>query len=128
MMAKDLADRGVGDSMAELEQFTLNPALAPTRVFTGHANDQAAYLLCDRRATTTGSASESRPAAADQFPVPAQDGGSLKYITFGTPRTSNPKGRAQRPEWAQQMAARHRKTLIVCRTCHEDIDAGRPIR
>src|SRR5215470_9472751 len=75
MMAKDLADRGVGDSMAELEELTLNPALAPTRVFSGHANDQAAYLLWDRWATTTGSTSESRPAAADQFPVPAQDGG-----------------------------------------------------
>ena len=75
MTAKDLADRGVGDSMPELEKFTLNPALAPTRVFTGHANDQAAYLPWDRWATTTGSTSESRPAAADQFPVPAQDGG-----------------------------------------------------
>ena len=73
--AKDLADRRVRDPVAELEEFTLNPALAPTRVFSGHADEQAAYLLWDRRATTTGSASESRPAPADQFRVPAQDGG-----------------------------------------------------
>ena len=49
--------------------------MAPATVLPGHANDQAAYLLWDRWATTTGSTSESRPAAADQFPVPAQDGG-----------------------------------------------------
>jgi len=61
--------------MAELEQLALNPALVPARVFSGHANDQAAYLLWDRWATTMGSTSESRPAAVDQLPVPAQDGG-----------------------------------------------------
>jgi hypothetical protein len=69
------AHRRVGDPIAELEEFTLNPALAPMRVFSGHANDQVAYLLWDPWATTTGSTSASRPAAADQFPVPAQDGG-----------------------------------------------------
>ena len=38
------------------------------------------------------------------------------------------KGRAEQPAWVKQMAARRRKTLIVCRTCHEDIHAGRPTR
>ncbi len=38
------------------------------------------------------------------------------------------KGRADQPAWVKQMAARRRKTLIVCRTCHEDIHAGRPTR
>jgi hypothetical protein len=37
-------------------------------------------------------------------------------------------GRAERPAWVKQMAARRRKTLIVCRTCHEDSHAGRPTR
>jgi len=37
-------------------------------------------------------------------------------------------GRAERPAWVKQMAARRRKTLIVCRSCHEDIHAGRPTR
>jgi group II intron reverse transcriptase/maturase len=31
------------------------------------------------------------------------------------------KGRATPPAWVQQMAARRRKTLVVCRTCHEHI-------
>jgi group II intron reverse transcriptase/maturase len=33
----------------------------------------------------------------------------------------NPKGRTQLPEWALRMAARRRKTLVVCRACHEGI-------
>ncbi len=37
----------------------------------------------------------------------------------------NPKGRKHLPEWAVRMAARRRKTLIVCRVCHESIHAGR---
>jgi hypothetical protein len=40
----------------------------------------------------------------------------------------NPKGGKHQPEWATRMAARHRKTLVVWRTCHEDIHAGRPAR
>ncbi len=38
------------------------------------------------------------------------------------------RGRAERPAWVTQMATRRRKTLIVCRRCHEDIHAGRPRR
>ncbi|MGW0712383.1 HNH endonuclease [Streptomyces sp. NPDC002643] len=34
------------------------------------------------------------------------------------------RGRAPKPAWAQMMAARHRKTLVVCRVCHEDIHFG----
>jgi hypothetical protein len=40
----------------------------------------------------------------------------------------NPKGRSHLPEWAMRMAARRRKTLIVCRDCHENVHAGRPTR
>jgi hypothetical protein len=35
MTAKDLADRGVGDPIAKLEELALDAALAPTRVFSG---------------------------------------------------------------------------------------------
>jgi len=38
------------------------------------------------------------------------------------------KGRAEKPTWVQAMAARQRKTLVVCRKCHWDIHAGRPTR
>lgn len=35
------------------------------------------------------------------------------------------KGRSEKPAWVQIMAARQRKTLVVCRACHEAIHAGR---
>ncbi|MGI5135836.1 MULTISPECIES: reverse transcriptase domain-containing protein [unclassified Streptomyces] len=38
------------------------------------------------------------------------------------------KGRAPKPAWAERMASRRRKTLIVCRSCHHAIHAGRPTR
>ncbi|MGW4792208.1 reverse transcriptase domain-containing protein [Nonomuraea sp. NPDC004297] len=40
----------------------------------------------------------------------------------------HPKGQAPKSAWAQQMASRHRKTLVVCRICHQAIHAGRPTR
>ncbi len=38
------------------------------------------------------------------------------------------KHRRPRPEWVQLMAARRRKTLVVCLRCHVDIHAGRPLQ
>lgn len=35
-------------------------------------------------------------------------------------------GRRERPRWVHLMAMRRRKTLVICRRCHEDIHAGRP--
>ena len=37
------------------------------------------------------------------------------------------KGRAKPPAWVEVMAARRRKTLVVCASCHVDIHAGRPL-
>ena len=34
-------------------------------------------------------------------------------------------GRKEKPEWMKQMATRRRKTLVVCRQCHEAIHAGK---
>ena len=34
-------------------------------------------------------------------------------------------GQSEKPEWARQMAARRRKTLVVCQKCHHDIHYGR---
>jgi hypothetical protein len=34
-------------------------------------------------------------------------------------------GRLDRPDWIRLMAQRKRKTLVVCRQCHQDIHAGR---
>ena len=38
------------------------------------------------------------------------------------------KGRREKPVWKQMMAARRRKTLVVCEACHAAIHAGRPTR
>jgi len=38
------------------------------------------------------------------------------------------KGRAEKPYYAKIMAARKRKTLVVCCVCHDAIHAGRPTR
>ena len=35
------------------------------------------------------------------------------------------KGGAEQPAWKRRMAARRRKTLVVCRACHEQIQYGR---
>jgi hypothetical protein len=37
------------------------------------------------------------------------------------------RGRCPPPRWVQVMAARRRKTLVVCRPCHDDMHAGRPL-
>jgi group II intron reverse transcriptase/maturase len=38
----------------------------------------------------------------------------------------NQPGRREKPVWIRLMAMRRRKTLVVCRHCHEDIHAERP--
>lgn len=41
-------------------------------------------------------------------------------------RDLNQPGRKEKPLWVRVMAARQRKTLVVCRDCHMDIEYGRP--
>jgi hypothetical protein len=38
-----------------------------------------------------------------------------------------PDGR-EKPAWVKIMAARKRKTLVLCATCHQDVTYGRPMR
>ena len=38
------------------------------------------------------------------------------------------KGRAKPSAWKRMMAARRRKTLVLCRECHAAVHAGRPTR
>jgi group II intron reverse transcriptase/maturase len=33
-----------------------------------------------------------------------------------------------KPAWVKLMAARRRKTLVLCRTCHQDVQYGHPLR
>jgi len=37
-------------------------------------------------------------------------------------------GRPEKPAWVKTMAARRRKTLVVCRSCHKDIHQGQPLK
>lgn len=37
------------------------------------------------------------------------------------------KGRTEKPLYLRIMAARRRKTLVLCRHCHDDLHAGRPL-
>jgi retron-type reverse transcriptase len=37
-------------------------------------------------------------------------------------------GRPEKPAWVKQMAAMNRKTLVLCRKCHQDVQYGRPRR
>jgi group II intron reverse transcriptase/maturase len=37
-------------------------------------------------------------------------------------------GRAEKPAWVKTMAARRRKTLVVCASCHKDIHHGQPLK
>lgn len=34
----------------------------------------------------------------------------------------------EKPRWVKIMAARRRKTLVLCRTCHQNLHAGRPLQ
>jgi hypothetical protein len=40
----------------------------------------------------------------------------------------NRRGRKPLPDWVRLMASRRRKTLVLCRVCHDNINAGRPLR
>jgi len=37
-------------------------------------------------------------------------------------------GQREKPPWVRRMAARRRKTLVVCQPCHEDMHHERPSR
>jgi hypothetical protein len=48
----------------------------------------------------------------------------LKSTTFAKNADIKQKGCKERPEWMIKMSARKRKTLVVCRQCHEKIQYG----
>ncbi|MFJ2112133.1 MULTISPECIES: hypothetical protein [unclassified Streptomyces] len=45
---------------------------------------------------------------------------------YADTRRSQPARTPGEPAWVHLMAMRRRKTLVICRRCHEDIHAGRP--
>jgi hypothetical protein len=40
----------------------------------------------------------------------------------------NRQGRKSPPDWVRLMASRWRKTLVLCRVCHDNVHAGRPLQ
>jgi hypothetical protein len=40
----------------------------------------------------------------------------------------NKPGRNQKPDWMKLMASRRRKTLVLCRECHHNLHAGKPLK
>ena len=40
----------------------------------------------------------------------------------------NQPGRNSKPDWMKLMASRRRKTLVLCRECHRNLHAGRPLK
>ncbi|MFI7643977.1 hypothetical protein [Nonomuraea sp. NPDC049400] len=56
-------------------------------------------------------------------PCKADDGISVHHVRRLADLTR--PGRPQ-PAWAELMARRRRKTLVVCRTCHDSIHTGQP--
>jgi group II intron reverse transcriptase/maturase len=63
---------------------------------------------------------------ADQCEV-CGEVGNIEVHHIRALKDLNVKGRKVKPLWMQIMSARRRKTLMVCRKCHEDIQYGRPM-
>ena len=55
------------DLQAELAELALEAEIAPARVLAGEAENQAAHLLRDRRASPSRPASEHGPASTDEL-------------------------------------------------------------
>jgi hypothetical protein len=75
MTAQDAADRGRRDLIAELEEFALDAAIAPTWVLVSQAQNHLAQLIRDRRPTSPWAQAKGRPMLAHQFPMPAEQRG-----------------------------------------------------
>jgi hypothetical protein len=69
---EDVADCAVRGAVAELEEFALDPAIAPPRVLLGHADDQLLTVGVLAGLVAGWPASVECPLPADQAAVPAQ--------------------------------------------------------
>jgi hypothetical protein len=63
----------VGAAHTELEQFALDPAVAPAGVLAGQAQDQLPTLGDQTGASAPGPAGEHRPLASDKIAMPARE-------------------------------------------------------
>ncbi len=74
--AQDAPNGRCGDLLPELAQFALDAAIAPARVLACQTQDQLLALARQRRSTKSAAraAPEGSPFAADQLPMPTEDG------------------------------------------------------
>jgi hypothetical protein len=70
--AEQASDREVGAAPAKLEQFALDPAIAPARVLASQAEDQLIQLASECGPSARAGA-EGRPLASDELAVPAEE-------------------------------------------------------
>ena len=68
---------------------------------------------------------------AERCEICETHGRTWRSTTSASSPTSTGPADREKPAWMHLMAMRRRKTLVICRPCHEDIHAGRataPIR
>jgi hypothetical protein len=73
-------------------------------------------------ATAPRSSSGCWPASASY----AGRGKQVEVYHIRALKDLNRKGEGHPPEWVTRMAARRRKTVVVCRACHEGVHSGSP--
>ena len=89
---EDPADGGCADPVADLEQLTLDPLVAPAVVLGGEPLDQRGNLSADRRPSRTV---RIGPLAGDQAAVPAQVGAGGDQPVRSQPCRQEPDQRGE---------------------------------
>jgi hypothetical protein len=74
MAAQHSANGEVGTAMTQLQQLTLDAAIAPARILPAEAQDQLVELAGPCSIGLRRTASISRPLATDQLAMPAEEG------------------------------------------------------
>ena len=96
---------------------------------TGAASPCAAQRCGPRRPAPPRSGTPAQRCSNGSSRTPASSaahGTASRSTTCAHLKDLQRPGRAARPAWVEKMAARQRKTLVVCHDCHVAIHAGRP--
>ena len=73
MAPKDVSNREVGAAVSQLQQLTLDPPKAPTRILRGQTKDELVKLT-GSGLLTTRSLEVRRPLSPGQLTMPAEEG------------------------------------------------------
>jgi hypothetical protein len=72
--AQDMAHGQLVDMMSQIRQGSLDPSIAPRRIFLCHVHDQLFDLFCDTRAARRLTMVTAIELLRDEAMVPAQEG------------------------------------------------------